>query len=872
MTERIGLQGFFDTGPFDAGVGRYLSGLARATGATQLFSAGFNVIDQVITGFLRRIGSDINRALFRFADDMIEAAVKGSALETSLDSLQASLAAVSKASLAPLVNELSGLVDEAAPAFLGFVQFAEQNFTQLANNAEIWGQSVVNQFAQGIWDAIGSVIDALSGIADAVAYWLSPGSPPRILPDIDQWGTDAANEWLGGWSKGNFGVFNDLSSTLTNLINSLPVPKGGELGVIDRILGTREGIAQAVEELRNAGTVSAATMDAIIGQVGTADANVRAYLDSLIHLEAANQVVADAQDALNKVTKEYDDLLKPVEDRLAGLSEAATQFDEDQQKANLAKVLLDPGATAAQKRRAQMEIERIDAERAKRALLAQKAVEVDAAQNALDAAKEGQSAAADEFDAKKASLALLAEQNKLLARQMELIERLNNPPPAPGGGGGVKPPKPATGKGGGGFGKLFDPKPFKWEDFVPANILEKLKELQTAFETAWGKIVAALQPAIDVWDNEVRPAWDRLVAAVLDKVPAMEVEIGRLVAFIVTEMGVTLPPIFENVASSLDSLTNIWTNHGETVIKIIGFAFRAVVATIAGTLVIISGIVALALNSLSGTFDLWSKLLQGNWAGAWEVVRTTVSTAMEIIRRTIEGVLNAALALVDLKLSDIQRAWSGAFAAMQLVIDTVMPYIETAVRTVVENVRAVIEEKITAAKAIIDTTLTTLQTSWDTFWDAAALKVKTQVEAVRAAIDEKIKAAEQIITTAFTNIRDNVIQPVIDKFDLLKLGLTQIWDWLQTHVFSFHIDLPQIPDWAIPGSPTPMEIGLRGISAALREVNAVASSALSASPANSQSISTSNSYERHYHLNVSTALQSQGVRQDFRIMEAMEPY
>lgn len=46
------------------------------------------------------------------------------------------------------------------------------------------------------------------------------------------------------------------------------------------------------------------------------------------------------------------------------------------------------------------------------------------------------------------------------------------------------------------------------------------------------------------------------------------------------------------------------------------------------------------------------------------------------------------------------------------------------------------------------------------------------------------------------------------------------WDWLQNHVFNFQVNIPDIPEWMIPGSPTPFELGIRGIHRAL---NALAS-------------------------------------------------
>ena len=44
--------------------------------------------------------------------------------------------------------------------------------------------------------------------------WLTPGSPPKLLPDLTIWGTGAADAYLEGWTKADFGIMNDLAGKL----------------------------------------------------------------------------------------------------------------------------------------------------------------------------------------------------------------------------------------------------------------------------------------------------------------------------------------------------------------------------------------------------------------------------------------------------------------------------------------------------------------------------------------------------------------------------------------------------------------------------------------------------------------------------------
>lgn len=68
---------------------------------------------------------------------------------------------------------------------------------------------------------------------------------------------------------------------------------------------------------------------------------------------------------------------------------------------------------------------------------------------------------------------------------------------------------------------------------------------------------------------------------------------------------------------------------------------------------------------------------------------------------------------------------------------------------------------------------------------------------------------------------NRLLQSAIDFVNLLKGAAESLYNWLKDHEFKFRIDLPKLPDWAIPGSPTPFEMGLRGIASAMDDLNKV---------------------------------------------------
>jgi hypothetical protein len=106
----------------------------------------------------------------------------------------------------------------------------------LAVDALHWGANVVEQFAAGIQGS-GAVVDALNSMASEITSWLEPGSPPRILPELTEWGTGAARAYWEGWA----GAEPEIGMWLQDAMKSLePHLKGieGAGGLTD------EGLAQ----------------------------------------------------------------------------------------------------------------------------------------------------------------------------------------------------------------------------------------------------------------------------------------------------------------------------------------------------------------------------------------------------------------------------------------------------------------------------------------------------------------------------------------------------------------------------------------------------------------------------------------------------
>lgn len=593
----------------------FIGAINKATGALGVFeranklaAAAVNALGEIGIGALRRIGElGVNalvrgaREVLRFAQSAVEAAAQNTALSRTLDTLGERLLGILRFNLNPLFDQFNGLVQRTQPALEGWVAFLSKSFATLGQNALTWGENIAGQLAQGIYDGAQMVLDALIYLGQLITNLLMPGSPPKLLPDLDKWGTEAANVYLSAWTKADFSLFSGIGSQIESFLRSSA--GRNDTGLIPRILGTREAIAQAVQQARQFGQVTSDALAAIYRAAGTTSPAVQAYLKSAFDLEFANQALKDSQDALNAAQAKYRDLLKPIDQQLASISEAQTQFAEEQEASRLALILKDPNATTAEKQQALLRLQQIDAERSRRALVAEQEQVIDAAQTKVDAAQKAVDAAQAEYDTRKANLDLITEQNRLFQEQASLLDKLAAAAAKAGGGG----------KAGGGVTPLGIEIPEAIQEKIDA-IIAKLNILRAAWQLAWALIKAS--------------------------------------------------PIFDNIKLSLETLTTFWEENQVLILGATRAAFTAIVAIIIGSLGIITGVVAASLVFLKGLWDGTLLILRGKWREGFNAIIQATGEALAILGNSIAFALDTYLGLFGTSIAQIRAAFVLGFALL----------------------------------------------------------------------------------------------------------------------------------------------------------------------------------------------------------------
>lgn len=464
-------------------------------------------------------------------------------------------------SLATLPGLIIGPLVALAAAFVGvFVASFKKTREKLAEqgraisfDAYAWGRNIVIQFARGIAAAAVYVIKVLVRLGTIIRDLLRPGSPPKLLPDIDKWGKGAMEAYMAGWLQADFNVFQEIAGTIEQFLRSMNIP---DIGVVPAILEIRTELARLLEQFRLTGTVASGAIKNITDQFGAAGDIVGRYIQAMLDVEAATKAVTaaqlqltEAQENLNDIQEKYNALLAPINDELEAIARRRQEVADDMRIAELQAIVNDENAPALAKELALMELREIELRRQAQAIGDKQETEEEAAQSAIDAAEEALALAQEELKLAEERVQALhqfiqvqQENNALIKEQISLLESLRDAMGGAAGGleeeltgagdlGDIEPPDI------GGMLDDLDP-PEDLDELLRklggpggpddlglgeldlfANISGAADELVAEFQGIGEEIAAELQPAIDAFD-ELTEVWSDIFSTDFGNLPA----------------------------------------------------------------------------------------------------------------------------------------------------------------------------------------------------------------------------------------------------------------------------------------------------------------------------------------------------------------
>lgn len=722
-----------------------------------------------------------------------------------------------------IVDKLGGLSADANEAGQAFVKKFGGRMAEAAENALRWGVKISTELATGlIKGAVAAINAAMIFIGNMLSSWLGPGSPPKVAPDIGVWGAEAFTEYLTGFGDAEFDVLEGLQGPLQSALSALV--DMGELGAEDALPLFKEltfGITEAIDEFKRTGVVGTEIFDrlrAAGGQFGDELAELArrqlalaAATDEVMRAEenlaAAREAQERAQQTVDELADEFNRLLAAGADP-AILKTKKAEFNEAKKQLALSKKSVKEAEKQEKQAKKQLD-----------PLKGQVNLQEKLLQQLFDFAK-----VRDE----------LTEKEKKAKKEKE--EELTLPP-------------------------------------IPIPVLEApdFSAVDASFDEAKAGLAAKFSdifsPMTEAWTNEVQPAleglgntwtwftgiiqtfWDEKVQPVVDKflalIPPGLVEkfgeiagavvvaklafaaLGIAVGIVTGLLGTLLSPIGlivlaiaalalaweTNFLGIRDALTTFWEDTAKPALE--------------GLALWLGENIPIAMQALS---DFWTNTLEPVFVAIGDWLEVAIPVAIEALRKAWEDVLKPALVIV----------W-------EFIRDDLLPLFE--------DIKELFNVALTLA-------INALAGLWEKTLEPAIKKVWELVK-------DKLMPIWDDLMKKFEDAKIDILDPLKKAFDKVGEAIKGVRDFINGLIE--RLKAIELPDWMSPGSPTPWELGIRGISAAMRELSEVEIPRLETSFGNLNQATerTGPVTNNNFNMTVNTQAETSSVLRDFATLTAL---
>lgn len=523
----------------------------------------------------------------------------------------------------------------------------------LIQSAVQWGSGLVHAFAQGMVQAFTVVVGVLQQLGAVVAAWLQPHSPPKVLPDIDDWGQETAQLWVDGFRAVDTSAIVEMGNTVKGVLENLvDVGQMNQEGVIPTVLGTQSAIAQAIASADEFGSVSEDAIRSVIDAAGAAGPQVADLVANYFDLREATLEVERAQAALNRVTDEYAQKLNPLNAQLKSIQDQKRAVDDQIRIRDLQEDIASGKLDELETQRAQLEIAEIQQQAVIRGVEDERNAAVAAEQEKLNAAKAAQSALEARQQDIKAGIQLTNQQNQLLGEQTRLLAQLaqeaaNAAKSAAaaaggGGGGGIAIPKVPAGVGAGIGAGIALPELPKLDLSGITEPIANAQQRFIDFKDSLGDTVTEVQGRVSPVVTALQGAFTTITTVIQTALPYIAGIATGLAAF----------SIITTVVGWIGGLTAAWAT--------VSGVFAAGSGALGAIVAVLGGPVTLTIAAVAAAIGLFAAAWAGNWGGIQETMAGVVAALMPLWAS-----LQANFGLL---LANLQPGWQALVSGFQSAI------------------------------------------------------------------------------------------------------------------------------------------------------------------------------------------------------------
>lgn len=681
-----------------------------------------------------------------------------------------------------------------------------------------WGIGLV----KGAIQAITAVVSVISRL---FSFFLAPGSPPRAVPEIYNWGVAALTEFMKGMTNADFSILNAIQDPLEKVLSQLEFEPNQ---ITDLLQQFTVGFTKALEKFKLTGVID----EGFLNQIRSMGYE---YGDALANLAELQFELSGAQTAL----KVAEDLLELEKERLEAAKEYYEESDIGVRK--LVQEYNDLLRAGASKdillaKKAEIDAAMENREIAKENIKQQEEA-VEEAENQVDIAQEQLEAIQERVDAQEELLNQLLRLTEYEEEALKLSEGLGESL------GDIEMPEfdfPAIDIGDTGMDDLDRDMRVKMK-LLERNILIDLAQMRGNWNTFVDEMKSKWNE-VD-WDTEVKPLLESLknlsdgftgVLDVLTSPGGLNKALDNLLENITgiknllpTIKGLFTGDIFPEGAQDfglgdvsglildmmrLGGLPGLLGNliGGNLMESIFGVEYENPLKKLIDDYPLIQTTID---NIKTGYEGLWNTFrevginIAASVSGWWESITgffTDINVAANegwntFIQWTITSLASIGESMYTW-ISEKKTAWNTFWDEMNTKVNEIWTEMSTW-----------ISEKITEIGTAIQTFIDEKKTAWNTFWTDVHTKATEVMEEIRAWIDEKILAIKGYIDN-FTGLLGGLATGFDTAKEAARLFIEKLGDLIRTLAEAV------IPDWLwafIAQSPAPLAVGLKQITGEL---------------------------------------------------------
>ncbi len=240
----------------------------------------------------------------------------------------------------------------------------------------------------------------------------------------------------------------------------------------------------------------------------------------------------------------------------------------------------------------------------------------------------------------------------------------------------------------------------------------------------------------------------------------------------------------------------------------------AAIAAAAGPVLLVLGMLVSAIGALISPIGLVIAivgLLAAAWAGNWGGIRDIL---MDVWENNLKPAFETLVAWLQENIPVALQFLSNFWQTVLLpAIQKVWSFISTVLIPIFLGIADV-------STAVVGTAIRALAGLWQkVLWPALKKIWKFIQEKILPVLQRIADKVMEVVGPALQWLKDNVIVPLIGPFNNIKELIGNVVE--NMHKLAEKIRNLELPDWLTPGSPTPFEIGLRGIVRAMGDLNRI---------------------------------------------------